>query len=66
MNQLILFFFNVLGFRLRASHLLGTLPLEPVHQPIFFYVFGVFEIGCRLLPGLSWNCNPPDLYFLSS
>jgi hypothetical protein len=37
-------FFVVLGFELRASHLLGSCSiLEPFHQP--FFLLGVFEIG---------------------
>jgi hypothetical protein len=31
---------GVVGFALRASCLLGTLPLEPLHLP--FYVFSIF------------------------
>jgi hypothetical protein len=38
----------VLGFELRASHLLAScLPLEPLHQS--FYVLIIFEIGSREL-----------------
>jgi hypothetical protein len=47
-----LFFLAVLGFELRASHLLGTSP---------FFVMGFFfEIGLVL------NLDPPDLCLLSS
>jgi hypothetical protein len=30
---------------------------------LFFFVMGFFE---NYLPGLAWNCDPPDLCLLSS
>jgi hypothetical protein len=41
------FFLSVLEFELRASWLLDTLLLEPLHQPLF--VLDIVEIGsCKL------------------
>jgi hypothetical protein len=37
------FFFPALGFELRASHLLGALPLEPLHQPCKRFVSELSE-----------------------
>jgi hypothetical protein len=44
-----------LGFELRAWHCIGTLALEPHLQSILLQLFW------RWGPGLTSNCDPPDL-----
>jgi hypothetical protein len=46
-------FLEVLGFELKASHLL--LPLEPFHQP----ALGIFQIGSHTYAWAGLEHNPP-------